>query len=289
MVVLWRFNQFSLQTIMKKIILQGLLIVAGFFALLFCLNQINWMKVFNIEKATAKTEEKVGDLFWDLIQKTEKENNNPFLVHSLDSIVTKICKANDIDRSEIKVHLIENNQINAFALPNGHLVVYTNLITSCENPEELSGVLCHEIAHIELNHVMKKLVKEIGLSTIISMTSGKTGGATAQSAARMLSSTAFDRKLEKEADIKAIDYLAKAKMDAEPFATFLFRISEKQNEAMKYMSWVSTHPDSKDRSEYIIEYSKDRVIQTEPVISAVTFEKMKSTISDPYQENKTEN
>lgn len=206
---------------MKKIIIQGLIIVALFLSVWFVFAQIDWMSVFKVEKISNKTEEKLGSLFWDVIRESEKEITNPFVVNSVDSIVTRICTANDIDRGFIKVHLLENDETNAFALPNGHLVIYSGLMLNSENPEELSGVICHEIAHIQLNHITKKLVKEVGLSALISMTTGNKGSEIIRETAGTLSSLAFDRSMEKEADIKAVDYLIKAKINPEPFANFL--------------------------------------------------------------------
>ena len=66
-------------------------------------------------------------------------------------------------------------EVNAFALPNGHLVIYSGLILNSDNQEQFSGVICHEIAHIRLKHVIKKLIKELGFSVIISMTTGSYG------------------------------------------------------------------------------------------------------------------
>jgi len=123
-------------------------------------------------------------------------------------------KRNNIEKTQIIIHVLNNKEVNAFVLPNGHLVLYSGLIVAAENQEELSGVICHELAHIELNHVVKKLIKEVGLSVLISMT---TGGGTdiIKETAKMLSTTAFDRSMEKKADIKAVEYLVKANINPE--------------------------------------------------------------------------
>lgn len=265
---------------MKKTIIQGALSILLFFGTWFVLTKINWVKVFKVQKVTDKTEKKLGDLFWELFQQTEKENKNPFVVNSIDSIVNRICSANKIDREFIKVHILNKGDINAFALPNGHLIVYSGLITNSDNQEQLSGVICHEIAHINLNHVMKKLVKEIGLSVLISMTTGNGGSEIIKETAKMLSSSAFDRSLEKEADIKAVDYLIKAKINPEPFADFLFKLSDKENEATKYLTWISTHPDSRERAEYIIEYSKDKKSIYTGIITTETWDKLKEKLNE---------
>jgi beta-barrel assembly-enhancing protease len=265
---------------MKKVIIQALILIALFFATFFALQQINWMRLLKIQKATDKTEEKLGELFWEVFRNTENENKSRFVVSTIDSIITKVCVANKLDRKSIKVHILEKDEINAFALPDGHLLVYTGLILSSENQEELSGVICHEIAHIELNHVMKKLAKEVGLSVLISMTTGNGGAEIIKETAKMLSSSSFDRGLEKEADIKAVDYLVKAKINPAYFADFLYRLSGSENEASKYFKWVSTHPESKERAEYIIEYCKDKEASYEVVITSNTWKKLKEKIQE---------
>lgn len=265
---------------MKKTLTQGSISVALFFATWFALSQIDWVTFFRIQKVTDKTEAKLGELFWKAFQKSEKENRNPFVVSAVDSIVAKICSANKIDRDLISVHILEKDEINAFALPNGRLVIYSGLIINSDNQEELSGVISHEIAHIQLNHVMKKLVKEVGLSVLISMATGNSGADVVKETAKMLSSSAFDRSLEKEADIKAVEYLVKAKINPEPFANFLYKLSIKENESTKYLTWISTHPDSKERAEYIIEHSKDKHIKYEAILTNDNWDKLKEILKE---------
>ncbi len=265
---------------MKKILFQGIAIAALFFMTWFLLSQVNWVDLFRVQKITDKTEQRTGDLFWDFFRKTENEIKNPFVVNSIDSIVTKICNANHIDRERIKIHILKKDDVNAFALPNGHLIIYDGLILASDNQEELSGVIGHEMAHIVLSHVMKKLVKDVGIASIVSMTSGKGGTEIIKEAVKKISSTAFDRKMEKEADIKAVDYLLKAKINPEPFADFLFMISEKENDAMKYFAWINTHPDSKERAENIIEYSKNKKVDFKSVLNIETWDGLKEKLKD---------
>ena len=174
---------------MNKTLLQGLITVLLFFSTWFAFTQIDWIGLLKVKKITDKTEQKLGDLFWDIYQKSEKENKNHFVVNSVDRIVSKICTANKIEKETIKVHILEKEDVNAFALPNGHLIIYSGLISASENQEELSGVLCHEMAHIQLNHVMKKLAKEVGLSVLISMTTGNNGSKAIRETAKTLSSS----------------------------------------------------------------------------------------------------
>jgi predicted Zn-dependent protease len=265
---------------MKKPIIKGIITILLFFGTWYALTQIDWMKFFKAQQVTDNTEQKLGELFLESFKKSEKEITNTHIVYSIDSIVTQICKANRIDRDKLKIHVLNKEDINAFALPNGHLIIYSGLILNSDNQEELAGVICHEIAHIELNHVMKKLVKEIGLSVLISITTGNSGSEVFKEAAKMLSSSAFDRNVEKEADIKAVDYMTKAKVNPEPFANFLYKLSDKEHEATKYLKWISTHPDSKERAEYIVEYSKGKETEYKPILSNETWDKLKVALKE---------
>ena len=88
------------------------------------------------------------------------------------------------------------------------------------------------------------------------------------------------RKTEKEADIKAVDYLTTAKVNPERFANFLYKLSDKENEATKYLTWISTHPEPKDRAEYIIEYCKNKLTDYNPILNEETWEKLKEEMKD---------
>ncbi|MDA3893180.1 MAG: M48 family metallopeptidase [Salinivirgaceae bacterium] len=265
---------------MKKILLEGLIIVFLFFSTLIVLRQIDWTTLLKVEKVTEKTEEKLGTLFWEIFEKTERENKSHVVIHSIDSILNKICTENFIDRKSIKLHVLQKDEVNAFALPNGHLILFSGLILACENQEELSGVICHEIAHIELNHVMKKLINEVGLSVLVSMATGNNSSEIISETARMLSSTAFGRELEKEADLQAVDYLLKANIDPEPFANFLYKLSVNESEVIQYLSWISTHPASKDRAIYILNYTSNKILKKEIVLSAESWKNLKMRLKE---------
>jgi predicted Zn-dependent protease len=234
------------------------------------------MSVFRVEKLTRKTEAKLGEFLMEVFQSTDKENDEAIVVNSLDSIITQICNANTIDRAHIKVHVLNNEEVNAFALPDGHLVVYSGLIKEADSPDELAGVISHEIAHIQLEHVMKKLVTQIGISAIFSIATGGNGSEMAGEAAKLLSKTAFDRKLEREADIKAVDYLIKSGISPEPLASFLYKLSIENEVPTKYFTWISTHPDSRERAEYILSHARGRLKIINPVLAGSTWDSLKA-------------
>ncbi len=260
---------------MKNIFTQGLVIIALFFGLLYGLMQIDWMHLFKVKKLTNKTEEKLGEIFWESIKGSDEENSETLILDVLDSLMHKICDKNQLFQKDFQLHVINKDDINAFALPGGHIIVYSGLIKHCDKPEELAGVLCHEIAHIELDHVMKKLVKEFGLSVLISITTGDNSTDMIRETVRLLSSSAFDRSLERDADNKAITYMQKAKMNPEALANFLYKLANEEPEFMEYLAWINTHPNTKERAEDIAKASINKEIVEKEVISETTWELVK--------------
>lgn len=264
---------------MNKVISEFIIVAGLFIATFFLLSRVDWVSVLNVKKATLKTEEKLGSLFWEMFSRAEKEIKSDKIRNSLDSLVDHLCKKNSIDKSKIKLHVLEKDEINAFTLPDDYLVVYSGLINASENEAELLGVLGHEIAHMEKGHVMKKLIKEIGLSALISMTSGG-GGEAIKEAVKLLSSSAYDRDLEREADITSVDYLINANIDPEAFANFLYRLSDREKNIPNQVFWISTHPDSKERAENIIEYIRGKDIEKNAVLTKAQWDNLKATIAD---------
>ena len=269
---------------MNRTIQQGVILIALFGSALFLMMQVNWMQVFHVKKAASTTEETLGELIWESIKRDHNRVEIPVLNRALDSMINKICGANGIDITHIKWHVVENNEINAFALPDGHLVLYSGLLLSADNAEEVAGVICHEIAHIEHDHVMQKLMKEIGLSVLLSITTGNSGGEIMGQAVKTLSSSAFDRDLEKEADLSAVDYLHAAEINSEPFAEFLFRLARQNERNNGFLSWISTHPDSEDRAAYIIEYASEPDNNFGRALSDSTWTNAKKTLLNWVEE-----
>ena len=257
-----------------KLFLKFLFLVALFFGTWFALRQIDWVTLLNVRQMTKSTEQKLGDLFWDMFRQTEEIDHSAEVAGAIDSLVTHLCKANDIDRDKLKLHVVDKDMVNAFTLPDDHLVVLTGLVNETQNEAELLGVIAHEVAHVEKNHVMKKLVKEIGLSVLISMTNGGSGEAIRQ-ALQMITSSAYDRDLEREADLTAVDYLIKAEVDPEPFANMLYRLSENEEHIPRQLFWISTHPNSKERAEAIIAYIKGKTVTRKPVLSSQQWDHLK--------------
>lgn len=262
---------------LNKVIIQGIVLLALFFGLFFGLSQIDFIKVFHIKETKLNTASKLGDVLWKQVESSEIIIHNDTLQKTLDSLISPILEANDIPKDSIHLHLVENSQVNAFAMPNNHLVVYTGLIKDCKKQEALQAVLGHEIAHIRKNHVMQKLSKEIGLSVLLSASGGN--GALIREILKTLSSSAYDRALEKEADLTAVDYLMKANINPKPMADFMYQLAQKDVMPDGF-GWISTHPESEDRAQYILSYLKGKKIGNKQMLTSKGWETFKKRIAE---------
>lgn len=262
-----------------KALIRGLSIVVAFFGIWLLLSQIDYITFFEIDKAKSATEKGVGDMIWDQIKATEDIIVNDSITKSLDKLLKPLCEENGIKRDSLKVHIIKKDEVNAFALPDGHLVVYSGLIEASKNEQQLIGVLGHEIAHIENNHVMKKLSKEIGFSVLMSITTGNNNGTVVREIMHTLSSSAYDRSLEREADLASVEYMLKAKVDPAPFADFMYEMSF-DNKLESALSWVNSHPESEERAKYILEYIKGKKVNQKYFMKQTEWDAFKKAVKD---------
>jgi len=160
------------------------------------------------------------------------------------------------DRFTWEVKIIDLDVLNAFAAPGGYMYYYSGLIKFLENESQFAGVMAHEMAHVDRRHSTDNLTKNYGFSIMVGMILGNNPGQLAEIAAGMasgLSTLAFSRKNEYEADEYAVKYMKKT--DYEPCALGdFFTLLEAQSGSSTHPPvFLSTHPSGEDRQEKINE------------------------------------
>ncbi len=234
---------------MTKFSLQFSLFIISFFVICFSFSRIDWMTLFQIEKQTTDLERKLGDLYASHLDSFGEELEKGELYDVLEEIKKQLCDANQISSEKIKLHVIRTKEVNAFAAPDNHLVIFTGLIDYCTSYEEVAGVMAHEIAHMEKNHIMKKLAREMGISVLVSTV---TSGSIPVDLVRLMATSAYDRSMETEADETAVQYLMKADINPLGLADMMYRLSLEESILIKSLSIISSHPDSEKRVESIM-------------------------------------
>jgi Zn-dependent protease with chaperone function len=135
--------------------------------------------------------------------------------------------------------------VNAFAAPGGVVVVHAGLIRSADSPEELAGVLAHEIAHAELRHSLKNIVKGLGMRALIALALGDYSGTALAEAAQNLTQLGFSREAEREADREGLRRLVAAGIDPGGMVRFFEKLASESKGAPPEL--LSTHPATEER------------------------------------------
>ncbi len=148
-------------------------------------------------------------------------------------------------RYSYEFHVVDDDTLNAFALPGGVVVVHDGLINATHRPEELAGVLAHEVQHVELRHSLKGLVKNAGLTVLWAWLTGDVGSTLAGQAARQLTSLKFSRDAETQADHHGFDTLVAKGIDPAGMPAFFKIMADKAADAP--VAFMSTHPLSTER------------------------------------------
>lgn len=263
---------------MKKVLTHALFLSISFFGMWFLLSRIDYRSIFEIEELTKENEQKLGTLILEAVANSSKTITKDSVITVVEGIKKRICSANGIADSTVTVHIVAMDDVNAFALPGRHLVIYSGLIDYCVSADELAGVIAHEIAHMEHDHVMKKMVKEVGLAMVISLSGGNSGSEIVRQTVKILSSTAFDREQESEADASGVHYMAKANIDPQASANFLYRLAHENKNSSIQFELLNTHPNSSDRAAEVIKLRAKETFTSRPISDSISWKNFQSSV-----------
>jgi beta-barrel assembly-enhancing protease len=148
-------------------------------------------------------------------------------------------------------HVVQDDAINAFAIPGGHVYVNTGLIKNADNASELAGVMAHEISHVLARHSTEMISRQYGLSIIAGAVLGQNPGQLAQIAAQLVAGGAlarFSREAEREADNIGIQAMAAAGYNPMGMASMFEELLEhRQGQPSRVEQFFSTHPLTEER------------------------------------------
>ena len=139
---------------------------------------------------------------------------------------------------------------NAFALPDGHIVVTDQLVELAENDRELLAVLAHEAGHHEHRHGMRQALESSAVVVVAGFLFGDLSGtgSLAISIPVLLLESGFSRDHERQADEFAFALLRRHGRSPEDFAAIMQRLADHHGDAAhEPVSYLSTHPPSRER------------------------------------------
>lgn len=186
-------------------------------------------------------------------------------------LVTAIRESAGLDTS-VQSGVLSSSVPNAFALPGGKVYLFNGLLAKAENPDEVAGVLAHELGHLKHRDSMRGLIHDGGTSFLIGLLFGDiTGSSALIFGSRTLVTSSHSRDAEQRADSFAIDVMHRLGRPAKPTGELLFRITGKEG---KGLSIISSHPLTEDRLARMAR--EDRPASGPPLLTAEEWRSLKA-------------
>lgn len=160
-------------------------------------------------------EDKYGREAIDKLQKEGELLNDTNQIAQLTEMAQPLVKVLPENRRNLKFYIREDPEPNAFALPGGYVVVHTGLLQMVDTPEQLLGVLAHEIAHETQRHLIRERIAAEGSLAVfgVFIRGNRASGSLLGMGSGFLVSQGFSQRYETEADEVGWDYLVKANID----------------------------------------------------------------------------
>jgi len=207
-------------------------------------------------------EEKLGDSILQKLPQALAPSSRPEQEKALNAIAARLLSASPNQPYNIRIHISSHKMANAVAFPGGSIIVFQGLLNLAETPEELAGVLAHEIQHVVLRHSTRGILRGMASSILLTLISGDVNGSLSAvlEMASGLDGLAHSREMERQADAKGMDSILAAGIDPAGMIRMFEKlqaletslISEKKTEdpddgSASWTEYLSTHPAGEGR------------------------------------------
>jgi Zn-dependent protease with chaperone function len=164
---------------------------------------------------------------------------------ALQTLTARLSKGAP-EGTSFDVHVYDWPLMNAFAVPGGQIVLTKGLLDKSESPDEVAGVLAHEMGHgIEL-HPEAAFIRGVGFGAALQIMLGGTAGGGLANVGLMLAQLGYSRGAEHEADVHALELLKIAAIAPKGLGDFFARVMKMETNdesgAMGPPTWLRTHP-----------------------------------------------
>jgi beta-barrel assembly-enhancing protease len=209
-------------------------------------------------------ERKLGETIMKEIRLSGGYLNDPEVNGYLNELGNRLVTAIPGAPFDFEFFAVNDQQINAFALPGGFVGVNTGLILLCQSESELASVLAHEISHVTQHHIARSVAKQkdallatiaaLAAAILASRSNNANSGQMTQAAVASAQGIAvqmqinFTRQNEQEADRIGFQRLDAAGFDVTAMASFM----ERMQRAMRFVegnapSYLRDHPVTYER------------------------------------------
>jgi Zn-dependent protease with chaperone function len=212
----------------------------------------------------------------------KKSCDSPAGVAAYAKLMRELRVAAGLD-ADVESEVLSAEIPNAFALPGGKVFLLSALLAKADNPDEIAGVLAHELGHLKHRDNIRELIYNGGTSFLIGLLFGDVTGSSALIfASRSVVTASYSRDAESNADSTTIDVMHKLGRSPKPMGELLYRVTGK--EGGHSLSILSGHPLTEDRLKRMTD--EDRPASGPPLLTGKEWAALKA-ICGP-EEKKTE-
>jgi len=200
---------------------------------------------FAAEQIPVSWEEQLGEVVSGTFAGSLPKCEDKEVIGAVDDLVARLAAAVPGNPYTFRVSVVRHDLMNAFAAPGGHIVVFSGLLRRTERPEELAGVLAHEMSHVIQRHGTKALFRDVSTSIFLSAIAGDASGAMGKvlESAKTLGDLHYSRKAEDEADLEGFKMLVAARLDPGGLVSFFEKLQKKDLKVnQEFLKYLSTHP-----------------------------------------------
>ena len=202
---------------------------------------------YSLEKEIA-----LGKSMAQQVERNSRIIDDPIISEYINRVGQNLVRNSDA-KVPFTIKLVDDESVNAFALPGGFFFVNTGLFLRADNEAELAGVMAHEIAHVAARHGTKQATRGqlINYASIpLIFMGGWTGYGIRQAAsfAIPMGFLQFSRGAESEADLLGLQYMYKTGYDPTSFVDFFEKLLADQKRKPGTLSKLfASHPPTGDR------------------------------------------
>jgi Zn-dependent protease with chaperone function len=177
----------------------------------------------------------------------------------------------------LDIKVFNHEMLNAFAVPGGHIVLFDGLIQASDSPEEVAGILGHEMGHVINRDPTRLTLRSAGSVGILGMVFGDfAGGAAALIIAERLIAADYSQEAEANADTFSHKLMADAKLPSEPMADFFKKLSDEYGDGPKLLSHLASHPDLAGRAKAASDADTIGEENFDPILSASEWDDLRN-------------
>jgi len=223
-----QIRQFRAAGELKRALVVTSSFVAGFAVLALAASMLMGLMVRSlVSKVPPAWEKKLGDEAMKQLRKQPITfSDDPGLRAKLDKAVAPLVRSLTTNAADFQFHVIKYPRPNAMALPGGYVIVTSDLLDMADRPEDIAGVVAHELAHVRLKHGIRMIVSAAGPYLVFKMFSRDGEGlfGVLGDGSQLLVRQSFSQSFELEADATGWDMLVRAHIDPRGLTDMLRRL-----------------------------------------------------------------